>query len=143
MLVLDASILAKLFRDEADSPVAEAVLVHCAQRQIVHIAPGLALYEFLFVALHYGVPFDVPIRIIADIKKAGFQFVEPDAAELRRAESIATMKSRTHGFPELKDSIYHAISIMRGGTFLTADKRHVDRTRALESVQLLSDWRPG
>lgn len=141
-LILDASILAKLFRDEPDSPLAEAVVLHCARRRLVHMAPGLALYEVLSVALHYGVPFDLPIKIIADLRKAGFQFVEPSAEELRKAEFIATTKSHTHGFPQLKDSIYHAMAIARDGTFLTADKRHFDRTKALGNIQMLADWRP-
>lgn len=142
MLILDASILAKLFRDEPDSSAAEAVLVHCARHRLVHKAPSLALYEVLSVALHYSVPFDIPIRIIADLGKAGFELVEPGGEELRKAESIATTKSQAYGFPELKDSIYHAMAIVRGGIFLTADKRHFQKTRTLGNVQLLADWRP-
>lgn len=141
-LILDASILAKLFRDEPDSPAAEAVLVHCARHRLVHKAPSLALYEVLSVALHYGVPFDIPVQIIADLGKAGFELVEPGAEELRKAESIATTKSQAYGFPELKDSIYHAMAIVRGGVFLTADNRHFQRTKTLGNIQLLADWRP-
>jgi predicted nucleic acid-binding protein len=141
-LILDASILAKLFRDEPDSSAAEAVLVHCARHRLVHKAPGLALYEILSVALHYGVPFDIPIRIIADLSKTGFELVEPSAEELKKAESIATTKSDVYGFPELKDSIYHAMAIVRGGIFLTADNRHFQRTKSLGNIQLLADWHP-
>jgi len=34
------------------------------------------------------------------------------------------------------------MAIERGGTFVTADRKHVEKTRAFGSVQLLSDWRP-
>ena len=142
MLVLDASILVKLFCDEPDSPQAKAAVIHCAERGIVHLAPGLALYEVFSVALHYGVPFDIPIRLIAALKKTGFRFIEPSAEELKKAEAIATTKTPAHGFPALADSIYHAMAILRNGTFLTADKRHFDRTRTFGGVQLLADWRP-
>lgn len=141
-LVLDASILVKLFRDEPDGPLARAAVVHCAERRVIHIAPDLALYEVLSVALHYGISFDIPVRLITDLRKAGFQLLEPGAEELKKAEVIATMKTPAHGFPQLKDSIYHAMAIVRGGTFLTADRRHFEKTRGLGSVQLLADWQP-
>jgi predicted nucleic acid-binding protein len=141
-LVLDASILVKLFRDEADSPLARAAVIRCAEHRIVHVAPDLALYEVLSVALHYGISFDIPVRLITDLRKAGFQLIEPSAEELKKAEAIATMKTPAYGFPQLKDSIYHAMAIMRGGTFLTADRRHFERTRELGGIQLLADWRP-
>lgn len=142
MLVLDASILIKLFRDEPDSPLAKTAIEHCAEHHIGLLSPGLALYEILSVALHYEVPFDIPIRLIEDLKQIGFLLVEPSPDELRKAEAIATTRDRARGFPELKDSIYHAMAIVRGGTFLTADRRHFDRAGTFGNVRLLSDWKP-
>jgi predicted nucleic acid-binding protein len=141
-LVLDASVLVKLFRSEPDSIAARAAVEHSADHNISLLAPGLAVYEVLSVALHYQVPFDIPIRLFDFLKSTGFLFVEPTPAELRKAELIATTKTPAAGFPALKDSIYHAVAIMRGGTFLTADRKHIEKAKDFGHVQLLADWRP-
>jgi predicted nucleic acid-binding protein len=142
MLVLDASVLVKLFRDEADSGAARSLVEHCADGRIPLLAPGLALYEVLSVALHYEVPFAVPIELLERLRQIGFRLVEPSARDMLKAEQIAKSNSLSHGFPQLKDSIYHAMAVERDATFITADSRHHARTRSFGHVMLLSDWRP-
>lgn len=141
MLVLDASVLVKLFRDEADSGTARRLIDDCVARNMPILAPSLLLYEILAVALHYEVPFDIAIELITALRRTGFRLVEPVADELRKAESMASRDSGA-GFPGLKDSIYHAMAIARGGTFVTADRRHVEKAKPFGAVLLLSDWRP-
>lgn len=142
MLVIDASILIKLFRDEPDSHLARKAIEHGAEQGVQLLAPGLALYEVLAIALHYEVPFDIPIRLIEGLKQIGFALLEPTPEELRKAEVIATTRDATQGFPDLKDSIYHATAVIRGGIFLTADRRHFQRAQAFGNIRLLADWRP-
>ncbi len=38
------------------------------------------------------------------------------------------------------DSIYHAMAINRHTTFVTADNRHIAKTKQLGSILLLNDW---
>lgn len=141
-LVLDASILIKLFRDEPDSPIAKSLVTHCAEQRIPFMSPDLALYEILSVALHYDVPFELPLALLDGLRRTGFALLEPTVPELLQARHIATSKSPSHGYPELKDSIYHSMAIQRGGTFLTADQRHIGKASSFGNVQLLADWRP-
>ena len=89
MLVLDASVLVKLFRDEPDSSAARSLVEHCAIGQVPHLSPGLALYELLSVALHYEVPFAIPIELVKRLRQIGFRLVEPSAREMLKAEQIA------------------------------------------------------
>ncbi|WP_157016471.1 type II toxin-antitoxin system VapC family toxin [Mesorhizobium xinjiangense] len=142
MFVLDASLLVKLFRDENDSVLARSAIEHFAENATQMIAPTLVLYEVLSVALHYSVPFDVPMRLLNDLRQVGFLLLEPDFEELKQAERIATSRTPARGAPQLQDSIYHAMAIMRGGVFLTADERHFEKTKSLGCMTLLADWRP-
>jgi predicted nucleic acid-binding protein len=141
--VLDASILVKLFRHEDDSGVAKAAIEAWAEGQQPLLAPHLIVYEVLSVALHYEVSFDIPLGLIEDMRRSGFRLVHPSARELRRAGEIARHKTAAHGKPpQLEDSIYHAMAIEHGGTFVTADVRHVEKTRHLGHVLALPEWRP-
>ena len=141
MLVLDASILIKLFHEEIDSPVARAAGEEAGEHRISLLSPSIALYEILSVALHHELPFEMPLQLIAALQRTGFQLVEPTPQELLKAEIIATTKSTSPGYPQLQDSVYHAMAILRGATFLTADRKHADRTRRFGSIKLLSEWR--
>lgn len=40
------------------------------------------------------------------------------------------------------DAAYHAIAIVHGGSFVTADKRYVSRTNEAGAVVMLNDWTP-
>src|ERR1700730_9801921 len=40
------------------------------------------------------------------------------------------------------DAAYHAVAIVNGGCFVTADSRYVNKTTSSGSVVGLSDWRP-
>jgi len=44
------------------------------------------------------------------------------------------------GYPALQDSIYHALALEGGGTFVTADKKHLIKTKSFCAVQLLEEW---
>jgi predicted nucleic acid-binding protein len=142
MIVLDASVLIKLFKDEDDSPLARNVVNHILQRKQPLLAPTIILYEALSSALHVDHPFDGVAELFDRLKMLGLQVEEPNRAELNLAEEIATTQAPGGGFPTLFDSIYHAMAIERGGTFVTADIRHVEKTRHLGHVLSLPEWRP-
>lgn len=142
MFVIDASVLVKLFRAEEDSEFARDGVRACLQQRVPLLSPSIVLYEILTVALHYEIPFEIPIMFLSDLRKAGFTVVEPGSEELLRAYQIASSRHEGRGHPGLEDSIYHATAIERGGIFVTADRKHVEKAHAFGSIQLLADWRP-
>ena len=44
------------------------------------------------------------------------------------------------GFPSVYDAAYHVMAISDGGVFVTADKKHVAKTRPFGHVCLLGDY---
>ena len=45
-------------------------------------------------------------------------------------------------FPTFSDSLYHAIAIQENALFITADRRHYEKTKHLGSIELLSQLEP-
>lgn len=140
MIVLDASVLIKLFKEEEDSALARNLVNHILQRNQPLLAPTIILYEALSSALHVGHPFEGVAALFDRLKMLGLRVEEPTRAELNRAEEIATTQVPGGGFPTLFDSIYHAMAIERDGTFVTADLKHVENTRHLGNVLALTEW---
>lgn len=143
MIVVDVSVFAKLFLDEPDRGQAEALFSHALETDLPLIAPGLLLYEALSVGIRYSVPFGAISGLLSRLRMAGLELAEPTEEELLVAERIATTGSKSAGYPGLQDSVYHAMAIERGGTFVTADTRHVAKAGEYGHVSLLADWRPG
>lgn len=143
MIVVDASVFAKLFLDEADRPEAEALFAYVAEHDLILVAPTLMVYEALSIGLRHDVPFKSILGLLESARAIGLQILEPSAGELTVAERIATTGNKGAGYPALQDSIYHAMAIERGGTFVTADRRHVTKAGKFGNVSLLADWKPG
>ena len=142
MLVIDASVFIMLFRDEEETAAAREMLDALIARAQPFLAPSIALYEVLSNALHYERPFTEVADFFSALQPLGLSLEELTRADLSRAETICTARAPTGGYATLIDSIYHAMAIERGGTFVTADRRHVDKTAHLGHVILLADWRP-
>lgn len=140
MLVLDASILVKLFRDEDDSPIARSLIGDGALQNRAMIAPTIVMYETLAAALHYEIAFELVLNLVGSMKRAGFRLIEPTAAEWMKAETIAKASSPLMKPPSLQDSLYHALALRRGGTLITADRKYFEKTRSLGAIAMLADW---
>lgn len=143
MIVLDASVFVKVFHAEDGSDQARALLAAASTGALTIVAPDILKYEALGAALHYSVPFDKVLSLFESLEASGMLFVRPSDEELLLAETIATLKIAGGGYADLFDSVYHAMAIVRNGTFLTADSRHVAKAKQFGHVTLLADWRPG
>lgn len=142
MIVVDASVFVKLLKDEAESVEARALVDHMMEVGVGLAAPSIAIYETLTAALHV----DVPLTVVGDMfdrfRALGLSIEEPTSHELGKAEEISRMSAPGGGRPALFDSIYHAMAIERGGTFVTADMKHLAKTKHLGCAVALADWRP-
>lgn len=138
--VVDASVFNKLFLDEADRAQAHDFFHWSIEYDISLLAPHLLLYEALSAALHYNQPFERVAYLLKSQRNYQLQLIEPDAAVLASAYKIATHGHPKSGYPSLTDSLYHALAIETGGTLVTADRRHLEKTKAFGHAILLSDW---
>ena len=139
-VVIDAGVYAKLFIDEADSDDAVDFFAFARANQLNLIAPDLFLYEVLAVAGPSIIGSDLAYEKLIDFQKAGFQLVSLDNATIRQALTISNTGHPKSGFPTFYDSSYHALAMVSGGMFLTADKRHAAKTSSFGSVALLDNW---
>ncbi|WFP64405.1 type II toxin-antitoxin system VapC family toxin [Mesorhizobium sp. WSM4904] len=143
MIVVDASVFVKLFKQEDDSEAARSLVDHMLEQGQGFLAPSVVLYEALSAALHVELPLTVIGQLFDQFRELGLVIEEPTTQDLATAEKIATSAAPGNGYPTLFDSIYHAMALERGGTFVTADQRHVAKAAQFGSVVLLADWRAG
>jgi predicted nucleic acid-binding protein len=141
VIVIDASVFVKLFKKEEGSDIARALIDHILEQRDTFLAPSILLYEALSAALHVEQPFDKIGDLFDQLRDFGLGIEEPTKDELVLSEKIARTEAPGGGYPTLFDSIYHAMAIRRGGTLVTADRRHLAKAEHLGSVMLLSDWR--
>lgn len=142
MIVLDASVFVKLFKQEDDSATARRLIEDLADGEEDFLAPSILIYEALSAALHVGQSFDKVTTLVDDLRRFGLSIEEPRSDELLLAEKIARSEAKGGGFPTLFDSIYHAMAIRRDCTLVTADERHFAKAGRFGHIALLADWRP-
>ena len=137
MIIVDASVFVKLFLDEPDRQHAQHLFVKAITDSMPLLAPSLLFYEAFSVALHYSVPFEEVHELFAVQRAAGMRLVEPTLEVLHRARIIATSGEDGAGPPSLQDSIYHALAVVEGGVFITADAKHFAKASQFGQIQLL------
>ena len=139
-LIVDANVIGKLFLDEDDYPVARAFVGAIAERRTKLFAPTILSTEVFGIAIHNGLEFDIPARVLQQLEAATLHLIEPNMTLWQRAYAIAQTGHPKSGYPSLQDSLYHALAIETGGTFITADKRHLAKTKNLGHAVHLHDW---
>lgn len=82
------------------------------------------------------------LDFIDKLRAGGFQMREPTRAEYELACEIARTGDPKSGYPQLADSIYHAMAVHNGGTLITADRRHAAKAASFGALTLLADWKP-
>ncbi|WP_181181682.1 hypothetical protein [Mesorhizobium sp. B3-1-6] len=93
MIIVDASIFIKRFRDEDGSEQARNLFAKNIADGRAMAAPSILLYESLSAALHYEQSFVMVATLIAGLREGGFQLLEPDMGELAKTQEIATQLS--------------------------------------------------
>ena len=143
MIVVDISVVAKLFLPEEGQEKAHQLFEHSVENSIPVVAPTILFYEAASVALRYDVSFDLIFELIDRLAAVGFRLISPTRDDMRRTYQITTAGHLKADHPGLNDSIYHAMAIERGGVFVTADQRHFAKAKQFGSVVLLADWEAG
>jgi len=140
-VVLDSCVFSKLFLQEADRQEAVELITELSQRNIKVLVPSLFLYEVLSIAAASPFPIENAYALIAQYQSANLDIVELDKKTILKAIDICAHGHEKSGFPSFYDASYHALAINNECQFITADKRHVAKTKSFGYVTLLQDWK--
>jgi predicted nucleic acid-binding protein len=146
-LVVDTSIVAKIFIAEPDRDLAVKVFDGTIASKTLILAPSLMLFELNNVFVKNcmaGAEYDDAIsELMRWIGDGHLTVRAPDEDLLRAAATIASMDTRGQGHISSFDATFHALALRENATFLTADAAYVRKTQTLIGhVILLSDFTP-
>lgn len=138
LVVPDASVLLKWVLSSDDEPDADKALllrVAIIDETVHAILPPLWLYEVgNTVARRFP---DYASGWLSALMKFGID--EKLQSPLWLAKTLELTRKYDVSF---YDAAYHALALVHGGSFVTADVRYVKRVTKLGSVIALSDWQP-
>lgn len=72
-------------------------------------------------------------------KEEVINIIVPNCNVRMKAIEIARTGNPKSGYPELTDSLYHALAILNGAVFITNDKKHVSKVKQFGHIQKLSN----
>ena len=136
IVVPDASVLVKWMVASADEPDADrALLLRSAlvQEDIRALVPGLWLYE-VGNTVARRLPTHAAQWLMAMMK---FGLEEVPLSE-RWLKTVLTITARYGA--TFYDAAYHAVALVHGGVFVTADTNYVTLTHKQGAVVSLSEW---
>jgi len=139
-VVLDSCVFSKLFLQEPDRQEAVELITELSQRNIKVLVPSLFLYEVLSIATASPFPIEKAYALITQYQSANLDIVELDQQTILKAIDICAHGHEKSGFPSFYDASYHALAINNECQFITADKRHVAKTKNFGHVTLLQNW---
>ena len=138
LVVPDASVLLKWVLPSDDEPDADKALLLRAAivDETVHaLLPALWLYE-----VGNTVARRFPTHAsgwLSALMKFGLDETLPSPVWLAK-----TLELTSHYAVSFYDAAYHALALIHGGLFVTADIRYIKRVTKVGSVISLSDWQP-
>lgn len=137
-IILDASVAVKILHEEQDTNIAQEFLEACTNNDTRVLVPEHFLYELINVCQKLGIEVSNALKFFGAMKGSILTVVTPDNDMWFLAEKIACEGHQKSGFPSMYDSIYHALAIQRQALFITADKRHYEKTKHLGNIDLLN-----
>ena len=79
------------------------------------------------------------LRYIEHLAKEGaISIIVPNCNVRMKAIEIARTGNPKTGYPELTDSLYHALAILNDAIFVTNDKKHISKVKQFGHIQELS-----
>ena len=140
-IIVDANVVIKSLRKEPDSNIAFDFLRACVSHKVQLIAPNLIQYEVANIAIKKNISIDLVTHLFDENISKLIDLESTDRFTWLQAERICQSGHEKSGYPSMYDSIYHAMAIIKGGTFFTADKRHYAKSKKFGHIALLEEWK--
>ena len=139
-LIPDSNVFMKLLFEEFDSHEAKVFFKTCALSETQLLVPELFKYEIAEVTRYFNTPLSKTLDLFDAHEQSILTVISPTKAMWLLAEEITQQGHQKSGYPSIYDSIYHAIAIKEKATFITADKRHYQKSKSFGHIQLLENW---
>jgi len=138
LVVPDAPVLLKwVLPSESEPDADKAIILRTAilEESIIVLLPSLWLYE-VGNTIARRFPAQAAPWLTALVK---FGLEEAPASVPWLLKTLELTRGYEVSF---YDASYHALALIHGGTFVTADTRYVERVKVLGAVAALSEWLP-
>ena len=130
----------KLLVPEEDSEQAEALFVNILSQGGYVLVPSIFLYEVIGVFRKHGYNQETITEFIASYyNKSCIKVFSLEKNILHQALELIEKTAPSSGFPSFYDSTYHALAMLNHCDFITADKRHYEKTKKFGNIKLLSE----
>lgn len=144
MVVPDANVFLEMIYGRSLQIVARQLISHAIAGEIQLVAPSLLLDEITEV--FSGNLDDLQnVRQHLDyleqlVNQKTLLIVVPSLAIRLKAIEIARTGNPKSGYPELSDSLYHALAIVNNAIFITNDSKHIAKVNIFGHVEKLANY---
>jgi predicted nucleic acid-binding protein len=137
-IVLDSNIFVKLIIDELDSLKAKEYIKSLIENDVIILAPAILPYEVFYVAQKNGIALQSIKSFL--LSQTTIKYIDLTNQVTSKVIEIIELSSKPKsGYPSFYDASYHAIAMLNDCDFITADKKHYEKTKHLGHIKLLSD----
>lgn len=138
-VVLDANIYVKLFKKEADSQQAIDLISKLVREGVSIVAPSIVVNETITTCEVNKQDINQVCGFFLTLINSNLRFAEVDSDLIKKTLDIIKQGHEKSDFPTFSDSMYQAIAIKVNALFITADKRHYEKTKHLGNIELLGN----
>jgi predicted nucleic acid-binding protein len=144
IIVPDANVFLEMIYGRSLQTTVRQLISHAIASEIQLVAPSLLLDEITEVLC--GNLDDLQevrqhlLFLERLVNEKVLLIVVPSLAIRLKAIEIARTGSPKSGYPELSDSLYHALAIVNDAIFVTNDSKHVAKVNRFGHVEKLADY---
>ena len=144
IIVPDANVFLEMIYGRSLQTTARQLISHAIASEIQLVAPSLFLDEITEVFC--GNLDDLQkvqqhlLYFEQLVNEKALLIVVPSLAIRMKAIEIARTGNSKSGYPELSDSLYHALAIVNDAIFVTNDSKHVAKVNRFGHVEKLADY---
>ena len=141
IIVPDANVFLEMIYSRSLQMTAKQLISHAISNKIQLVAPSLLLDEITEIFCGNLDDLQKVQQHLLYLEKLVIEkvllIVVPNLAIRIKAIEIARTGNSSSGYPELSDSLYHALAIMNQAIFITSDSKHVAKVHRFGHVEKL------
>lgn len=142
--VLDANVILEYIYDRSFKEHSKKIIENAILRKIQLFVPSLLLDEITEVLcgnLDNLKEIKQHLEYIEKLANRGvMQIIVPNTEVRMKAIEIARTGNSKSGYPELTDSLYHALAILNDAVFITNDTKYISKVKHFNHIEELSKF---